>query len=409
MLNKEPILNIGIVLPQDKRSEIFLSFPNPENYLINFQNSKESHPSKNLTVLKNDGNIQITKIKNDKKAEGITVHNVPAGRKFHWEKMIDVTLPGNIQIIQHEDSILVINNVFLEDYLACVSVAEMSHSCPSEFLKCQTIAARSWILAGTEKKHIDLGIDACSDDCCQRYQGLEQQNPHSHSAVKSTHGTVLIYENEICDARYSKSCGGVTESCENVWDMKPKPYLKSIFDGTEKIDSIDWENWFSNVTDSFCSSKFIDENTISNYLGSVDQKKKYFRWNVQFTQNEFCDFFSQKINQNVSHIKNIDIINRGESGRINQLNLEYISKTKSIKTHQLNNEYDIRRTLHPSFLYSSAFIPKLSDTQIEFIGAGWGHGVGMCQIGALGMALNGYSAEEILSHYFQESSLKQLY
>ena len=409
MINKEPILNIGIILPDDKRKKVSFFFSNPENYEIKYQDSKKSHPTENLTVSINDGDMEITKLKKEEKISEITIHDVPAGRNFHWKKMINVNLPGDIQIKRYEDFLIIINKVKIEDYLACVAVSEMSSSCPDEFLIAQIITARSWILAGTEKKHLDLGIDACNDDCCQRYQGIEQHNSHSLGAIKKTQGIVLTYGNEICDARYSKSCGGITENCENVWEMEPKPYLKSIFDGMDNDQKVDWGKWITQSPNTFCSPKFIDENSLIKFLGDVDEDGQYFRWNVHFTQKEFCEFFSKKVNENVSLIKKFNTINRGKSGRINKLNLEYQLDDGSKKSFKLHNEYDIRKMLHPSFLFSSSFIPNVSETQIEFKGAGWGHGVGMCQIGALGMALNGYSADKILSHYFQNSSMKKLY
>jgi SpoIID/LytB domain protein len=172
---------------------------------------------------------------------------------------------------------------------------------------------------------------------------------------------------------------------------------------------VDWGKWITQSPNTYCSPKFIDEKSLIKFLGDVDEDDQYFRWNVHFTQKEFCEFFSIKVNENVSIIKKFSVINRGKSGRINTLNLEYQLDDGSEKSFKLHNEYDIRKMLHPSFLYSSSFIPNVNETQIEFKGAGWGHGVGMCQIGALGMALNGYSADKILSHYFQNSSMKKLY
>ena len=409
MLNKEPILNIGIILPADKRRDIKLSFSNKNNYTIKSQNINPSISSENLIVSLKDGEVEIIEKNRSSVTKGITIHSVPAGRGFHWQKIIDVTVPGDIKITSQNGNLMVINNVPLEQYLACVAVSEMSSACPSAFLEVQSITARSWILAATEKKHAELGIDACNDDCCQRYQGLGQLNQVSKKTVENSRGMVMIHENKICDARYSKSCGGKTENCENVWDMEPQPYLKSVHDGPDKDTKVDWENWFSHSQNTFCSRQFINENHLSNFLGNVDENRQYFRWKVRFSQDEFCDFFSNNINEEVSHIKNIDILYRGESGRINHLNLEYQTESGSVKSLQLHNEYDIRKTLHPSFLFSSAFILKLDKHYIEFMGGGWGHGVGLCQIGALGMALNGYSSKEILYHYFQNSTLKKLY
>ena len=409
MLGKEPTLNIGIILPEDRRTDIEISFPNQNNYTIKSNHSNLSRAPENLIVSLKDGELEIIENIVGEIVEGITIHNVPAGRGFHWGKNIDVSFPGNIKITSWNGYLMVINNVPLEQYLSCVAVSEMSGTCPPEFLKAQSITARSWILASAEKKHAELGIDACNDDCCQRYQGLSQLSPSSKKTVENSRGVVITHNSEICDARYSKSCGGLTENCENVWNMKPRSYLKNIFDGPDKYTKVDWENWFTHYPNTFCSPHYLSEKNLSNFLGNVDENKKYFRWEVRFTQNEFCSFFSVDINEKVTYIKNIDILNRGESGRIINLNLEYQTEGGSVKSLQLDNEYDIRKTLHPSFLFSSAFIYKLNKDHIQFVGGGWGHGVGLCQIGALAMALNGYSSKEILNHYFQHSTLKKLY
>ena len=409
MLNKEPALNIGIILPADKRRDIKISFLNQNNYTIISHNSNLSKTPENLIVSLKDGELEIIENIKGEITEGVTIHNVPAGRGFHWGKNIDVSFPGNIKITSRNGNLMVINSVPLEQYLACVAVSEMSSACPPDFLEVQSITARSWILAAAEKKHEELGIDACNDDCCQRYQGLNQLNPVSKKTVENSRGVVIIHNNEICDARYSKSCGGLTENCENVWNMEPKAYLRNVFDGPDKDTKVDWENWFTHYPNTFCSPQFLSEKNLSKFLGNVDENRKYFRWEVRFTQNKFCAFFSNDINEKVSYLKNINILNRGESGRINHLNLEYQTEGGSIKSLQLDTEYDIRKTLHPSFLFSSAFICKLDKDYIQFIGGGWGHGVGLCQIGALAMALNGYSSKEILNHYFQYSTLKKLY
>ena len=409
MLSKEPTLNIGIILPEDRRTDIEISFPNQNNYTIKSHNSNLSKPPPNLIVSLKDGEIEIIDNIGGEIVEGITIHNVPAGRGFHWGKNIDVSFPGNIKITSKNGHLIVVNCVPLEQYLSCVAVSEMSGACPPEFLEAQSITARSWILAAAEKKHAELGIDACNDDCCQRYQGLSQLSSVSKKTVENSRGVVITHNSEICDARYSKSCGGLTENCENVWNMEPRPYLKNVFDGPDKYTKVDWENWFTHCPNTFCSPQFLSENNLSKFLGNVDENKKYFRWVVRFTQNEFCSFFSIKINEKVSYIKNINILNRGESGRIINLNLEYQTEGGSAKSLQLDTEYDIRKTLHPSFLFSSAFICKLNKDHIQFVGGGWGHGVGLCQIGALAMALNGYSSKEILNHYFQYTTLKKLY
>lgn len=408
--NKEPILKIGIFLPVDNRKKVHISFTDPNLYEI--ETDKQLDPAcktpERLNVAVGDVEMIITKIVDDDK-HGITIHDVPAGRGFHWEQAIDVTLPGNIKITSHNGNLLITNIIPLEQYLACVAVSEMSPKCPDQFLQVQAITARSWILAAAEKKHSGLGIDACNDDCCQRYQGMDQMTSESKAVCNSTSGKVLLYNDEICDARYSKSCGGLTENAENIWDMDFKPYLTSIYDSPEKKIQVDWQHWYRAAPDVFCSPSYVDESELHKYLGNVDKNSKYFRWAVKYSQKELCELLSKKINVDIGRIVKIDALNRGYSGRINHLYCEYINLAGETKVLELNNEYDIRKTLHPSFLYSSCFMVKMNDELIEFFGAGWGHGVGLCQIGALSMALNGHSTEQILTHYYSGAKLKQLY
>ena len=403
-------MKIGIILPEDERNEIKFKFHDPSAYEIESANRLE--PScktpNSLTISLEDADLVIRKtIQND--PAGITIESVPVGRGFHWEKTLDITFPGSMLINKIDDCLMLINEVGLEDYLACVSIAEMSPECPSTFLEAQTIAARSWVLAAAENKHAELGIDACNDDCCQRYQGSNQMTDMSLSICHQTAGNVIIYDEKICDARYSKSCGGLTENAELVWDMGPLSYLQSVFDGRSLDPQIDWDSWFTENQDVFCGPSYVKESILPQYLRNVDNNEKYFRWEIQFEQGEFCDFFSKKVGEKVSHINKIDAMKRGHSGRIIELFVDYQTEDDLSKILSLNNEYDIRKVLHPSFLYSSCFSLTMNEKWIQINGAGWGHGVGLCQIGALGMALNGYSAAEILSHYYTGTEIKKLY
>lgn len=410
LLKTEPTLKIGIILPGDERKNIKLTCNDSSSYQIETQASiiPSSKTQKVIESNIDDGEVKITQTLVDDEC-GITVHDVPTGRGFHWENSIDVTLPGNIHMIPHNGNFLLVNEVSLEQYLACVAVSEMSSECPPAFLEAQTIAARSWIIAGAEQKHNELGIDACNDDCCQRFQGINHITDNSRSICDKTAGMFLLYGGNVCDARYSKSCGGLSENAENVWAIDHVPYLSSIYDGPARKDEIDWQNWFSQEQDVFCGPNYVNESDLYHYLGYVDKEGNYFRWSVKFSQEEFCDFFSNKIGELVNQINKIDVLNRGRSGRINKLYMYYQLENGSIKTHQINNEYEIRKTLHPSFLYSSCFTISIDNENIKFNGAGWGHGVGLCQIGALGMALNGYSTQEILKHYYKNTELKKLY
>ncbi len=407
----EPTLRIGMILPVDKRESVSFSISDPSHYQLE-SNKKLISPSRKsnqITVSLTDCDVVIKKIGRTSDSEHLTLHDVPAGRGFHWEKTIDVVLSGDIRITTFEDYLLVVNEVPLEQYLACVAVSEMSGQCPPALLEAQTITARSWIMAAAEKKHADMNLHACNDDCCQRYQGIGQMTETSLEAAARSKGLFLLYDDQICDARYSKSCGGITESAEEVWPMEPTPYLTSVYDGPDTGGEIDWSHWFTDEPVAYCSPAYVGENHLHTYLGNVDKEGKYFRWKVRFSQREFCRFFSKAINETVVQVHKIDSIKRGKSGRINHLYLDYQTGEGNFKTIQIKNEYDIRKMLHPSFLYSSCFMINMDEHHIEFKGAGWGHGVGLCQIGALGMAMDGNSAEDILSHYFRNSNLKKLY
>ena len=335
-------------------------------------------------------------------------------------KKINVRVIGNIVIQVIDQSLFVINKIYLEDYLMCVATSEMGSECPSSLLEAQTIVARSWILAATEKKHTKLGLDACNDDCCQRYQGISNISKSSIKAARNTRGKILMYKNTICDTRYSKSCGGRTEKGNNVWEIDYKPYLESASDSdyndeTNLSDEQSFEKWLTEQSLSFCGPKFIEEKNLSKYLGNVDEKGNYHRWEVCYNNDELIKIIFDKTGKQFLKIIKIAPKKRGASGRILHLDVmgEKINGEKF--SLSIKSEYEIRRILHPKFLYSSAFIietnSKHNNDSYDFTlkGAGWGHGVGLCQIGALGMSLSGKKTEEIISHYYQRTNMKDIY
>jgi len=206
-----------------------------------------------------------------------------------------------------------------------------------------------------------------------------------------------MFENKICDARYSKSCGGITEDYKYVWEGDPVPYLISIKDVNE-----------SNT--AFCSPEIVPEETLKNYIGDVDEKEKYFRWTYKATQGELIQSLKEKRNVIAGKILNLYPVKSGESGRIIDLTFDYEDENRQSQSIQIQSEYEIRNIMSPSFLFSSAFtIQKNDKGNFIFHGKGWGHGVGLCQIGALGMAISGKSSEEILDHYYPDTKLKKIY
>ena len=409
--NKEPTLYIGIILPTDLRKQLIITAPwnkkkirlEAKSEYLEYENSKK----KELIL------------KGSHLEDFFIIHSVPAGRGFHWEKTIDVKVAGHLHIKNSNGNIFVINEIMLEQYLASVATSEMGSACPPALLEAQTIVARSWVIAASEQKHSELGIDACNDDCCQRYQGITNITARSKQASKKTFGQFLIYDDQICDTRYSKSCGGISENNENVWDEPPKPYLKAVFDGpSESIPDLrnnhELQTWIKDPPDCYCGNEYIDGKELKKYIGKVDKKGTYFRWTVRHTQKELSRLVNQKCGTSFELITSLRPIKRGISGRIIELEISGV-ENKTKRNLILNSEYKIRDALHPEFLYSSAFIIilDLDDSQIiksiTLRGAGWGHGVGLCQIGALGMALSHKTSEEILTHYFPSTKIKKMY
>lgn len=451
IINKESIINVGIILPEDKKISIEIVFPNPHQYKMNSGELSEllniEIQSKSILINNNLADEIIIEPVNDvENSNRPIINSVPTGRGFHWQNEIQVQLPGKVIIKNYNGHLFVINELLVEQYLPYVATSEMNADCPPALLEAQTIAARSWLLANLQVNHPDLNIDVCNDDCCQRYQGVTEVPKESLQAIHNTYGQVLLYRpsdrrtdppaplpvlklrqlkklrrtgNEICDARYSKCCGGITESYENVWGGEPIPYLSSISDNPQPNDNLmttnDYESFINSFPPAFCSEKYVKPSDIQKYLGKVDKSGSYYRWNISYSQKELTSIINQKLDLNAREIVNILPLKRGYSGRIIKLQIDYFDTSGKEKSIILNSEYDIRNALHKQFLYSSAIVieQELDDNRhinlFKFHGAGWGHGVGLCQIGALGMALNGYSAEDILKHYFKGVVVKQLY
>ena len=409
--NKEPTLAIGMILPTDFRRQLIVTIP--------WQKKKISIEAKSEYLEYENSKKKEIFLKGSHSEDFFIIHSVPAGRGFHWEKTIDVKVAGNLHIKNSNGNIFVINEIMLEQYLASVATSEMGSACPPALLEAQTIVARSWVIAASEQKHSELGIDACNDDCCQRYQGITNITARSKQASKKTFGQFLIYDDQICDTRYSKSCGGISENNENVWDEPPKPYLKAVFDGpSESIPDLrnnqELQTWIKDPPDCYCGNEYIDGKELKKYIGKVDKKGTYYRWTVRHTQKELTRLVNQKCGTSFELITSLRPIKRGISGRITELEISGV-ENKTKRNLIINSEYKIRDALHPEFLYSSAFIIilDLDDSQIiksiTLRGAGWGHGVGLCQIGALGMALSHKTSEEILTHYFPSTKIKKMY
>ena len=438
----EPRIRVGILLPDDNYTSIMAKTPVNIDYQLEYSGktialdrSRELHIKieENQLVIrvldkiyKANREIKIYPIKEPDKPlpeSGVLLKNIISGRNFHWEKNINIFLPGTVIIRIHGNHIIVINELPMEQYIMCVATSEMSAACPLELIKAQTIAARSWMLANIEQKHRDLDMDVCNDDCCQRYQGSTFLSEHSIQGTTETSGQVLMCEEIICDARYSKNCGGVTESFDTIWPGEQPIYTVVRADADENpmewipplSDEKNFRRWVKATPMTYCSPWTLPENELHQYLGNVDEHGAYFRWEIKVTQEELLENINQRHAIDAQAIVNLEILHRGGSGRANRLAVEYIDKNDEHQILLLQSEYSIRQSLYQNFLYSSAItvLPELGKQnipkQFRLQGAGWGHGVGLCQIGALGMAIKGFEAEQILAHYYPGSVIEKIY
>jgi SpoIID/LytB domain protein len=368
-----------------------------------------------------------------------TLDDVLIGIQFHWERKERLTFHGDLQFIVRRDStITVLNIVLVEEYLASVISSEMSAEAPMELLKAHAITSRSWLVAMLEREQRNVGVaslrsiqndqelirwydredhelfDVCADDHCQRYQGMSKiLSPHAVEAINVTRGIFLVYGDEICDARFSKACGGLSEQFEFAWEDRNIPYLTSISDAKIQHAPItseqDAEEWILGSPEAYCNTN--DKKILKQILPSYDQETtNFFRWKVEYSREELEELLRTKSGYDFGTLMNLVPLQRGPSGRIYRLRIEGSNLTLVI-----GKELEIRRWLSKTHLYSSAFIvnsERGSDGLPQrFIlhGAGWGHGVGLCQIGAAVMAAQGFKADEIVKHYFNGAELKKLY
>ena len=361
--------------------------------------------------------------------------NVTIGNRFHWERKEDQTFQGDLIFRLREDrTIAAVNEISLEDYLTSVISSEMSGAAPVEFLKVHAILSRSWFLAALDRQErIEKDItpsgkrteeerevnrwyerqdhdlfDVCADDHCQRYQGILKMIPkQTEEAVLETRGKVITYQGKICDARYSKACGGITEEFGTAWDDRHVPYLGIISDAPVHHQPIRTEEeasaWILSAPEAYCNTK--DEALLEKILPDVDRETKtFFRWRVEYPRSELGEILKEKSGFDFGMIQEIVPLCRGPSGRISRLKIAGTNRSMVV-----GKELEIRRWLSRSHLYSSAFVVRDEADRFIFLGAGWGHGVGLCQIGAAVMATRGFSAEQILKHYFRGVEIEKIY
>ena len=314
---KEPLVSIGLILPVDKQKSVKIKTVNNLDYEIK---SLENYI---LVNGEKSNHLYLNELASD---SGYNINPVTAGRGFHWQKQIDISIRGSIKIRNVDGYLFLINEIGMENYLMSVATSEMSGECPEALLEAQTIAARSWLMASEEQKHKDLGIDACNDDCCQRYQGIKNISAKAKSAALNTRGKFVIHNNKICDTRYSKSCGGISENNENVWGDNPKEYLRAIFDGRSgEIPDFSNEEqlnkWIFEPPDCYCNNKHINKSELKKFLGSVDESGDYFRWEITYSNEQLTKIINKKLNESFDSIESLIPMKRVLSGRIMSLTI----------------------------------------------------------------------------------------
>lgn len=385
---------------------------------------------------------ELTFVPQDERSS-FSIQNVTIGVNFHWERQETQTFLGTLKLVVEADKICAINSLPVEKYLMSVISSEMSATSSLEFLKAHAVISRSWLLAQMErrrrqattgngffsfiKKENELIrwydrddhtiFDVCADDHCQRYQGITKaNNKHVEQAVSETKGRILVSGGEICDARFSKCCGGATEEFQYCWEDKPKPYLLAVRDINETSATMpdltneqEAERWIRTAPPSNCNTD--DKRVLSQVLNDFDQETPdFYRWHVEYSQQELSSLIREKLKLDLGDIIDLKPLARGRSGRIWKLQ---IVGTK--RTFTIGKELEIRRALSRTHLYSSAFVvdKELYEGNIpqrfRLTGAGWGHGVGLCQIGAAVMGEQGCTYEQILLHYYRGAEIKKIY
>ena len=433
---KEPKVHVGIL------SEAKIEFIFPDTYRVN----GEEVSGKQL-VLFDDGKILWKNSRYDEllfeplqeETDSFELSDVTIGINFHWERKENQRFHGALKFIVEDEKITGINVIHVEDYLTSVISSEMSATASLELLKAHAVISRSWLLAQiqknkeitdinatytasvqTEKEFIrwydredHVHFDVCADDHCQRYQGITRASTEIvEQAIQATRGQILISENKICDARFSKCCGGAFEEFQYCWEDVKRPYLvkqrdskKATFLPDLRIPS-EAEKWIRTSPEAFCNTK--EKRILSQVLNNYDQETTdFYRWKVEYTQEELAELIFQRSGIDYGQIIDLIPIERGTSARISKLKIIGTKKTLII-----GKELEIRRTLSPSHLYSSAFVVDKAEVKKgipgKFIltGAGWGHGVGLCQIV---MGEQGYAYDEILLHYYIDAAIEKLY
>ena len=433
---QEPQITVGIL--SGKEIKFFL----PEPFITSEANSPEVC-GKQTVIYKNEKIYWREKIYDElsfspKQCSNsyFELNEVTIGINFHWERKETQRFKGTLKFIIEEDKVTAINVIAIEEYLTSVISSEMSATASLELLKAHAVISRSWLLNKLkskpgETKSVPISdtqlikwydheahthFNVCADDHCQRYQGITRAStPQAIEAVSATRGETLTYEGTICDARFSKCCGGAFEEFQNCWENTKHPYLIKQWDSKEQTPLPDLtkeeeaNQWIRTSPTAFCNTR--DKRVLSQVLNNYDQETAdFYRWKIRYSQQELSELIYQRSGINFGEIIDLIPIERGTSGRLIRLKI-----VGTLLTLTIGKELEIRRTLSTSHLYSSAFVIDKEGEEngvpafFTLTGAGWGHGVGLCQIGAAVMGEQGYPYDEILSHYYPGSTLEKLY
>ena len=404
---KQPLVNVGIVSGQKIQFSLNGAYTAKGETIEGAQTVEFSEGG----ILWNGNQYRELTFTPQSPQASFSLFDVTIGVNFHWERKETQTFLGTLRLVVEADQITAINELPVEQYLASVISSEMKATAGIELLKAHAVISRSWLLAQMRRRE-ESGekrdgffsfikkedeiirwydredhtiFDVCADDHCQRYQGITKQTSRAvELALKGTRGQILCYGDEICDARFSKCCGGVTEEFQYCWEDTPKPYLVS-------------------VEDPFCHTD--DKAILGQVLNDYDlETNDFYRWSVEYTTEELSKLVNEKLKEDFGEITDLVPLDRGKSGRIWRLKIVGTKKTLII-----GKELEIRRALSESHLYSSAFDVEKTATGFRLNGKGWGHGVGLCQIGAAVMGQQGYTYDKILLHYYRGAEIKKIY
>lgn len=434
----EPVISVGIVNAQEIKFSLNMNYAAKGGTFRGEQVVTFNEGG----ILWNGNHYQELTFTPIEEGASFSLYDVTIGINFHWERQETQIFQGTLKLVIEEGKITAINILPVEDYLISVISSEMKATSPLEFLKAHAVVSRSWLYAQIEKRNSLSGkehggffsliksdteyvrwydredhtiFDVCADDHCQRYQGITKATEETVvEAVEATRGQVLMYNGKICDARFHKCCGGVTEEYETCWEDKHFPYLEAIRDSVPNKETplpnltqeTEAEKWIRTSPRAFCNTQ--NKRILAHILNHYDQETTdFYRWQVRYSQAELAELIRTRTKIDFGDILELIPLQRGRSGRIIRLKI-----VGSKKTMCIGKELEIRRALSRSHLFSSAFVVDKEEVKdgvpssFLLTGAGWGHGVGLCQIGAAVMGERGYKYDEILLHYYPGSNIE---